>query len=176
MRRLALTIALGLTLIGGAASAQVAARALDSFSELCLPGNSHPDTAAAFRDAGWSTAPDEFDELLAQDVVKPEQAERFVLNYQGGTILASSVSERRGLIRKRNKTMCMVRVFVETPDEMRADFQSRMPSSPDKTTESAKVRADTWTKFLSGRVVAFRAVNVQEGVWSVSVYRVLADG
>ncbi|MBT8408044.1 MAG: hypothetical protein KJN93_00280 [Alphaproteobacteria bacterium] len=106
----------------------------------------------------------------------PDDARRFALKTGGATILAAAMTERRGFIAKRNKTICFVRVFVETPDQMRADFRTRMGNAPDTTTDSIEVRADVWATLLGGRVVGFRAVNLPDGIWMVTISRMLADG
>ena len=171
-----MTLACGAILVAGIAAAQVAPKALDSFKEICLPGASHIDTVAAFERTGWTEAPDELSQFFNQDVVDPDAEERFILNYQGGVILAAALSERRGLLAKRDMTVCMVRVFTDDPTRMRADFLSRMDVSPDQDVDSEEVRANIWFEILGLELVAFRAVKIQENMWSVTTYRTLING
>lgn len=174
--RLALPMSLGLALVATGAAAQPAPRALDTFQSVCAKDLSHDATAAALAEDGWQPAPPELEALFGQDILDPDDARRFVIDTGDGTLLAAAMTERRGLLGTRNRTLCFVRLFLETPDPIRADFRARMGAAPDNTTDSDEVRADLWGTIPSGRIVGLRAVNLPEGFWMITVSRTLADG
>lgn len=175
LRRLALSF--GLAVLGTAAVGQGAPLALSTFSDVCLTDTEHSRTVAAFSQAGWSASPSELEQLFAQDLVDPDETSRFVMNLDGGgSVLAAALSEKRGLLGTRNKTVCMLRLFVETPERIRADFRDQQAAQPDDVTNSAEVAADIWDSYSNGKVIGFRATLLPEGFWMVTLTRVLVDG
>jgi len=169
------TIALAVTLSPTLAAAQAAPLALDSFRSICQANLDQPETSARFAADGWTLAPDSLSDAFTQDIVDPDAEALFVRDVGAGKVLAATMSEKRGLLGTRTRSVCFIRVFVETPDQMRADFRSRMGAAPDTATDSDEVRADSWSSLLAGQVIGLRAVKLPEGYWMVTAYRVLTN-
>ncbi|MDU8944606.1 hypothetical protein [Ovoidimarina sediminis] len=156
------------------ATAQPAPTALDTFQSVCARNLSQNAAATALAAAGWKTASPDLRNLFETDLINAARAQNFFMEIGGGAILASTATERRGLMRKRQKSLCFVRLFAEAPDRMRADFRARMGSAPHDSTQNEAVRADIWA--AASHVTGFRAVRLPEGHWMITVSRTHADG
>ncbi len=157
------------------ATAQAAPMALDTFGAICQADANQSQTAAQFEADGWTAPPAALLPAFAHELMEPDEEALFVRDAGTGKILAATMTEKRGLLGTRTRSACFLRVFVETPDQMRADFRNRMEVEPDTITDNAKVHADLWTTLLKGRTVGFRAEKLPEGFWMVTVSRVLVN-
>lgn len=172
------TLALGAVGVISASTAlsQPAPTALDAFQSICMAEADHTSTVAAFERTGWSQPSAQFEQYLTQDLLDPDDAALFSLDAGGVPIFAAAMSEKRGLLGNRSRTLCFVRLFTDDPTLIRADFRGRIGTDPDEVTDSDEVRADTWLTFLEGRVFGLRAVKLGDGFWMVTLNRMRADG
>ena len=159
------------------AEAQVAERFLTAFENLCLPKKSYEEVVAGFKSRGWKSAESDLDPLYAQDLSKPDLQSKFVFEEPNGEkVLGASLSEERGLFFSRNRTICMVRIFVESPLRVRNDFSKLIGSPSKETVDREGYLADAWVSYIRGKVIGFRAVRSSQGHWVVTAYRIFTDG